>query len=222
MSGEYISTQNLKITNYKPIEGREAQIGDINITNDENGKFQITNKNHKALMNALAGLDNNNSNVSLEDLNASKSLVGQHNISQVLLDTTAKVARFVFNDGSDFRIDMGINDKPAIKSIQQEITNGNARYCDGLVNLLIQCLTPDTPQKGPEIVISTLPENVKTLGDVKKYYNLPDGCLRNNVKNGGGNFDTYEAEAPIYIHVETLAKGLGVTPDQVEALFKMQ
>ena len=222
MGNEFISTQNIKITNYKPVDGREAQSGDINITNDENGNFQVKNKNHQALMNALAGLDQDSSTVSLEDLKASKSLVGQHNITQVLLDTTAKVARFVFNDGSDFRVDMGINDKPAIKSIQQEIANGNAKYCSGLLHVLAQCLTSHTPSKGAEIVISELPENIKTLGDVKEYYNLPDGCLRNNVEKGGGNFDTYEAKAPIYIHVGTLAEGLGITADQVEALFNLK
>ena len=216
--GSYLATQNVLITNYKPVPDRKAQKGDMNITNNENGKFKLDNSVHIQVMEKLQTLDGDSSSLSTEDLNLAKSMIGQFNIEKALVHPSANVARFVFNDGTSFRVDMGINNKPALKSIQKEIANGNAEYSSGILHYLLQCITPHTVT-GDEIVIKTLPEGVKTLGDVRNYYKLPEGCLRNNVTMGGGNFDNYEATAPIVIHVGALAKGLNITEDQVKALF---
>lgn len=218
--GDYIATQNLKITNFKPVKGRIPEKNDVVVTNDENGKFKLNNVRYKNLMDMLKELDKNPS-LSSEDLKLSKTLIGQLGVQNVMYDRDANVARFVFDDGDNFRVDMGVNNQPAIKSIQKEITDGNATYASGVLHYIMQYLTPHTVYIGDEIVINELPEEIKTLGDAKAYYNLPDGCLRNNVVQGGGNFDLYEATAPLYIHVGSLAKGLGVTNDQIEALFNL-
>ena len=220
--GNYTVTENVKITNYKPTPGREKNKGDIEIRNDENGKFKVDNKRHENLLNKLQGLDGDNSSISWKDLSLAKSLAGQDKIQKVYLDANAKVVRFVFDDSTDFRVDMGVNNTPALKSIKEEIASGNAKYASGIFNYIMQCITPHTPLKGAEIVLQKLPKENMTLGDVKAHYNLPDGCLRNNIPMGGGNFDSYEATTPLYIHVGTLAKGLGIPEDQIEALFNLK
>lgn len=220
--GNYLTTENVKITNYKPVPGRGEHNGDLNITNDENGNFKVEDKRHQNLLNKLQGLDGNASSLSWKDLTLAKSLAGQDGIKNVKLSPDAKVVRFEFDDCTDFRIDMGVNNDPAIKSIQKEISSGNASYASGVIHYIIQCLTPHTYSKGAEIVLDKLPDGVKTLADVKNYYHLPDGCLRNNVTQGGGNFDLYEATAPLYIHVGNLAKGLGIPEEQIEALFNLK
>lgn len=218
----YIATENVYITNYKPASNRKEEKGDIDIRNDENGEFEIDNKRHEKVLNKLKGLDGDNSSISWKDLSLAKALAGQEDIKKVYLDANAKVVRFEFNDATDFRIDMGVNNIPALKSIKKEIESDNAVYNSGVINYLWQCITPHTPLKGAEIALKKLPYNDMTLGEVKTYYNLPDGCLRNNVAKGGGNFDSYPATTPLFIHVGTLAKGLGITEEQIEALFNLK
>ena len=158
--------------------------------------------------------------LSRDDIKLAKSMEGFEGIAKILLDTINSVVRFVLNDGTNLRVDMGVDDKPALKSLQKEIADGNAYYEGGALNYILQCITPHCCLKGDVIVINKLPRENMTLGEVKSYYKLPDGCLRNNVIQGGGNFDKYQAVAPIDIHVETLANGIGVTPDQIRALFQ--
>ena len=211
---------NVKVTNYKPAKGREQQDGDVNITNKD-GQIKVP-KNYENLFNKVKALDGDSTTLSWSDGELAKSLAGTDGISAVRMDSTAKVVTFVLDDLSVVRIDMGINENKTIKSIQEEINTGNAEYADGVLHYLLQCFTPHTPKKGAEIVLNELPDDCKTLGDVKAKYNLPDGCLINNVMQGGGNLDEYEAVAPIYIHVETLAKKLGITPEQIEDLFNQK
>ena len=98
MVNEFLATENLKITNYKPVPGRESNKNDINITNDENGNFKVKDKNHQALVRTLQALDGDTSSLSWEDLSLARSLAGQNGINKVYIDTDAKVARFEFND----------------------------------------------------------------------------------------------------------------------------
>lgn len=214
---EYLVTENVKITNYKPIPDRKQNDNDMNITNDENFNVKVSD-NYKNLFDALKDLDGDKTSLSSRDIALARNLNGKFNIMNVLLDN--KIVRFVFNDGTNLRIDMSIDDKPAIKNLKNDIAKGNATYESGILNYLLQCITPHTPQRGAEIALSNIPANVKTLGDLKQHYGLPDGCLRNNIPQGGGDLDKYPIEGTVYIHVASLAKGLGITTEQIEALFK--
>jgi len=208
---------NIRVTNYKPAPNREQKREDLNITN-EDGKINVP-KQYNALFDALKALDGDSTTLSWSDGVLAKTLSGTNGISNVRMDSTAKVVTFVFENQSILRMDMGINDNKTIQSLQKEIANGNASYQSGVLNYLMQCITPHTPLKGDEIVLNTIPDDCETLGDVKAKYHLPDGCLKNNIFQGGGDLDTYKAIAPITIHVKTLAEGLGVTSEQIKELF---
>ena len=71
-------------------------------------------------------------------------------------------------------------------------------------------------------MLNSVPEGCKTLGDIKRKFNLPDGCLKNNryKLDGGGGFDDYEAYAPISISVEVLIDSMGLSRNEIKELFK--
>ena len=103
--------------------------------------------------------------------------------------------------------------------LNNDIKSNNATYESGAWHSFKQCLPPSAKVSGAEIKLKSLPSGIKTLGDVKQYYGLPDGCLKNNIIQGGGNLDSYEALVPIKISVEPLAKGLRVSIEEIENLF---
>ena len=224
---DYVVETNVKITNYTPQPNRQSKSTDLNITNNEDNIVSINNhdKAYIDLLDKLKGLDGNNNSLSLDDLLKSKSLIGQVGIKDVKVDSSAKVARFIFTDDTDFRIDMGLNYKTAIQNIQDKIKKGEAYYDGGILNAVCQYLDNATKsrknKRGDEIVLLNIPTNLKTLNDVKKYYNLPTGTLANNAENGGdAGLQPVPSDRTVRIHVKTLAKGLGMTQEQIEALFK--
>jgi hypothetical protein len=220
MSGECKVTVNTKITNYKPTNNRTPLSTDLNITNNSDNEISVPN-HYVNLVNKLKGLDGNSDSLSPDDLSLAKKLSGQFGISQVLNDTN--VVRFVFNDGTNFRIDMSVNDKSAIKTIQEQITMGNAYYDGGIINWIMQKIDNCTKLRknimGDEIVVSNLPDNIKTLAQARAYLNLPQGTLQNNATNGGDPGEASVECHSVRIHVGILAEKLGVTKEQIKALF---
>ena len=105
-------------------------------------------------------------------------------------------------------------------AIKKEINAGNAEYV-GAFRAAFRQMDRHKHLNGAVIMLSEVPAGCETLGDIKRKFNLPDGCLRNNILKGmgGGDFDKFKAYPPISIHVETLAEGLGVTVDEIKAWF---
>ena len=113
------------------------------------------------------------------------------------------------------------NDK-TINALKEEIANGNAECINQFKYLFRQLDRHKNITAGSFIMLEKVPDGCKTLGDVKRKLNLPDGCLRNNILKlaGGGDFDKHDAEAPLSISVDALAYGLGISPKEIKELFE--
>ena len=113
--------KNLKITNYKPQEGRKAQAGDLE-ANFFNGGQDITviNSNGKAqrslksvdlssskytIFQELVKLDGNDKNLTEQDLAKAKKLIGKYGITNVRRDAEAGVTTIVMEGGGILRFD---------------------------------------------------------------------------------------------------------------------
>lgn len=107
--------------------------------------------------------------------------------------------------------------KRAQQNLENAIKNKNAYYNQtGPFGWIGQAI--DRQKIGSEIVISGL--KGKTLGEVKEMYNLPDGSLRHMRVSGGGNFDLHKVpDDSVYVNVNDVANGLGITVDQLKDMF---
>jgi len=116
----------------------------------------------------------------------------------------------------------GIDKEKTLATIKKERESGNAECINQFQYIFRQWDRHKLHTQGSFIMLDRVPEGCKTLGDVKRKLNLPDGCLVNNNPklNGGGGLDDKDAEAPLSISVDILADGLGISPKEIKALFE--
>ena len=114
-----------------------------------------------------------------------------------------------------------------LSRLKSSIKSGNADY--DTMNILnpLDWLTVagqaiDKQKIGDQITITNLPSSIKTLGDAKRYYNLPDGALRHMWTSSGhiSNFDNEPIPADcIYFNARSYAEHNGLTLEQLKNFF---
>lgn len=100
------------ITNYKPGKGKGEEVGNFRLYADNNEIFApskynigVKNEDFSVVSKAIASLAGDKDKLEVEDLNKIDMLKGIHKIKNIAKDLSAGIARLIFDDGKELRLD---------------------------------------------------------------------------------------------------------------------